>query len=584
MYVVATAGHVDHGKSTLVHRLTGTWPDRLAEENRRGLTIELGFAWTEVPAGRLAFVDVPGHQRFVPNMLAGIGPVVAVLFVVAADEGWMAQSAEHLAALDALGVRHGLLAVTKSDRADPGPVAEAAREQLAGTSLGAVTAVAVSGRTGEGLPRLRAELDALARGLPEPDRTADVRLWVDRAFTVRGAGTVVTGTLPQGTIEVGDELLVAGEAQRVRVRGLQSLGTEVGSATAVARVAVNLRGIDPAAVGRGAALLTPGAWLTTDELDVRLRGDEPAWLPREVMLHVGSAAIPARVRALGRTTARLSLRTGLPLRVGDVGLLRDPGRHRIAAGAEVLDIRPPSLHRRGAARARAQELAHADATDLAEATLRRRGFVPAGQLRAMGLPATAGMVRHDWVADPSLWSALPARARRQMAEWQRANPLAPGMPAEALRERLGLPAARLLPEALIGTGLTLRDGLVHDPSAAPLPPAVRRAVEVLEQRLADQPFRAPEAGELAELGLGARELAAAVRAGRLTRIGDGIVLGPGVVAKALGVLAGLSQPFTVSQARKALDTTRRVAIPLLEHLDVHGHTEHLPDHTRRVMP
>src|SRR5688572_25526016 len=201
MFVVATAGHVDHGKSTLVRALTGMEPDRLAEEQRRGMTIELGFVWTPLPSGSVvAFVDVPGHQRFVPTMLAGAGPVPAALVVVAADEGWMPQSAEHLAALDALGVRHGLIAVTRSDLADPGPALDRARAEVAATSLGTVEAVSVSATTGKGLADLRVALDRLGAMLPAADPAAPVRLWVDRCFTIHGSGTVVTGTLGAGTL------------------------------------------------------------------------------------------------------------------------------------------------------------------------------------------------------------------------------------------------------------------------------------------------------------------------------------------------------------------------------------------------
>ena len=234
MFVVATAGHVDHGKSTLVRALTGMEPDRLDEERRRGMTIELGFAWTALPSGAvLAFVDVPGHRRFVPTMLAGVGPVPAALVVVAADEGWMPQSAEHLAALDALGVEHGLLAVTRSDLADPGPALARATAEIAATSLGTVDAVAVSGRTGAGLDDLRAALDRLVARLPAPDTGAPVRLWVDRCFTIRGSGTVVTGTLGAGTVRVDDELeAVAGDGTaRVRVRGLESPARRRGRST-----------------------------------------------------------------------------------------------------------------------------------------------------------------------------------------------------------------------------------------------------------------------------------------------------------------------------------------------------------------
>jgi selenocysteine-specific elongation factor len=271
MHVIATAGHVDHGKSTLVRALTGIEPDRWAEERRRGMTIDLGYAWTSLP-GRppdelLAFVDVPGHQRFIGNMLAGLGPAPAVLVVVAADEGWREQSAEHLAAVDARGVRYGLVAVTRSDLADPSTALTQARRHAAASSLGEVEAVAVSGLTGNGLPELRAALGPLVERLPEPVTTGRVRLWVDRSFTVRGSGTVVTGTLGTGQLAVGDELEVHG--RRVRVRGLQCAGRPADVVPAVARVAVNLRGVPQDAVRRGDALLTPEAWHTTSPQALR---------------------------------------------------------------------------------------------------------------------------------------------------------------------------------------------------------------------------------------------------------------------------------------------------------------------------
>ena len=232
-HVVATAGHVDHGKSALVRALTGMEPDRWAEEQRRGLTIDLGFAWTRIGSATLAFVDVPGHERFVPNMLAGVGPVPAVMFVVAADGGWMPQSAEHLAAIDALGVRHGLLAVTRSDLADPGPATAQALERIAASSLGVVAAVPVSAVTGAGLDALRAALASLAARLPSPSPAAPVRLWVDRSFSIKGSGTVVTGTLPAGTVRTGQELLLTPSRQPVRVRAVESLGAPADTVTAV---------------------------------------------------------------------------------------------------------------------------------------------------------------------------------------------------------------------------------------------------------------------------------------------------------------------------------------------------------------
>src|SRR5580704_6238065 len=269
--VIATAGHVDHGKSALVRALTGMEPDRWAEERRRGMTIDLGFAWMSLPGGeRLAFVDVPGHERFVPNMLAGVGPVPAVLFVVAADGGWMPQSQEHLAAIDAVGIGHGLLAVTRSDLADPGPATRQALERIAATSVGQVEAVAVSAVTGAGLGDLRAALARLVASLPAPDPRAAVRLWVDRSFTIRWSGTVVTGTLPAGTVRIGQELLLAPSMRAVRIRGIESLNESAASVSGVARVALNLRGVAAGVPARGMALVDAGRWSLTKVIDVRL--------------------------------------------------------------------------------------------------------------------------------------------------------------------------------------------------------------------------------------------------------------------------------------------------------------------------
>ena len=583
MHVLATAGHVDHGKSTLVRALTGMEPDRWAEERRRGMTIDLGFAWTTLPSGAtVAFVDVPGHERFVPNMLAGIGPVPAAMIVVAADEGWMPQSAEHLAALHALDVRHGLLVVTRSDLADPDVATEWALGEIAGTSLGEVPAVAVSGITGAGLDDLRTALDRLVAGLPAPDAGAPVRLWVDRSFTVKGAGTVVTGTLGAGRLHTGDELELTGADRPVRVKNLQSLGAAVPAIGAVARVAVNLRGLDRDAVHRGAALLTPGRFRVTDLLDVRVHGDPVAGLPATVTLHVGSAAVPARVRPLGADTARLRLRAPLPLRIGDRALLRDPGRHHIAGGVTVLDVVPPGLSRRGAAAARAAVLDTMDGTPDLAGELRRRLLARRGELARTGVPTgDAVPVAGDWLADPRHWADLADRLAAEVARHAAAHPLEPGAPADALRHRLGLPD-RALVEALVRPPLALRGGRVV--AGAPEVPAdLIAAVDRAFDDLAGRPFAAPEAHRLAELGLGPRQLAAAVRAGLVVRLAGNVVLRAGVERRAGDALAGLAQPFTLSEARQALDTSRRVAVPLLELLDSAGVTRRLPDDRREVV-
>ncbi|MEU7655495.1 selenocysteine-specific translation elongation factor [Micromonospora taraxaci] len=583
MFVVATAGHVDHGKSTLVRALTGMEPDRWAEERRRGMTIDLGFAWTTLPSGgTVAFVDVPGHERFVPNMLAGVGPVPAALIVVAADEGWMPQSAEHLAALDALGVAYGLLAVTRADLADPGPAMARARAEIAATSLGAVPAVAVSGLTGAGLPELRSALDRLAARVPAPAVDDPVRLWVDRSFTVRGSGTVVTGTLGGGRLRVGDELEVAGADEPVRVRGLHSLGEARPEVTAVARVAVNLRGTPRDRLGRGDALLTPGRFHSTDLVDVRLTGDPAADLPATLTLHVGSAAVPVRVRPLGPDTVRLRLARPLPLLVGDRALLRDPGRHHVTGGVRVLDVAPPPLARRGAAAARAQVLAELDGRPDLAGELRRRRLARAGTLIRMGVPVDAAPVAGDWLADPAHWQRLGAQVTEEVARYAKEHPLEPGMPVDALRQRLALPD-RVLVEALVRPPLRIHAGRVGTASVDALPEPVARAVQRVRAEYGDRPFRAPEADRLVDLGLGPREIGAAVRAGALLRLADNVVLLPDAFDGAVRVLAGLPQPFTLSAARQALDTTRRVAVPLLELLDRRGATRRLPDDARIVV-
>ncbi len=582
MHVLATAGHVDHGKSTLIRALTGMEPDRWAEERRRGMTIDLGFAWTELPDGQsVAFVDVPGHEKFVPNMLAGIGPVPAALLVVAADEGWMPQSREHVEALHALGVSRGLLVVTRSDLMDPELAREEALEHLAGTSLAGSPAVCVSGATGAGLDELRAAISGLVAALPPPDTAGDVRLWVDRAFTIKGAGTVVTGTLPAGTLRVGDELELSPGRRRVAVRGLQSLGAPVESAAAVARVAVNLRGGSLDAVHRGSALLSPATWLTTRTVDVRL--SVATELPRQVVLHAGSAAVPVRVRPLGDDTVRLSLDRALPLRIGDRALLRDPGAHRIPAGVTVLDVRPAALRRRGAAVSRAAELSTMEGAPDGAAELRRRGVLRRAELVAMGAEVPEGVPEAaGWLVDPAVLAERADRLAAAVAEYAAANPLEPGMPAETARQVAGMPDARLV-ELLLGSQLTLRDGRVHHGTPrAELPPAVARAVATVREELAAHPFVAPDANRLAELGLGTKQLAAASRAGELLKLADGIYLAPGADDDAADRLASLESPFTLSQARQALDTTRRVAVPLMEHLARRGVTRRHPDGTHSL--
>ena len=577
MHVIATAGHVDHGKSTLVQALTGSNPDRLAEERARGLTIELGYAWTSLdPVGEVAFVDVPGHERFVTTMLSGIGPVPAVLLVVAADDPWMPQAAEHLAALDALGVAHGLVAVTRSDLADPAPMVARARRELAATTLAGSPVVPVSGVTGAGLEELRERLVAMLSALPSPDPTADVRLWLDRSFHVKGAGTVVPGTLSAGCVRVGDVLAVGDRT--VRVRGVQSLGRPVEEARGVARVALNLSGEDRVALDRHSVLTTPSAWHETTTLDVRLSGPAST-LPRRPLLHIGAAAVPAYARPLAGDLVRLTLERSLPLRVGDRALLRDPGS-RVVWGVTVLDPAPPGLARRGAAKARADELASDDGTPSVQSEVRRRGAVHVDLLRRIGV--AVGSTPTSWLVSEETRDGWRTGMRRLVEQHHADHPLDAGIPLPAMAERLGAPDADLL-APLVESPLALADGRVSVAGRSTLPPKVAAAVTELRSELVEAPFAAPTADRLRAVGLSPQAVAAAAKAGELLHLGDGIVLLPDADHQALELLRELPQPFTTSEARSRLGTSRRVALPLLQHLDRRRLTRRLPDDRRTVI-
>jgi selenocysteine-specific elongation factor len=580
MHVIATAGHVDHGKTTLLRVLTGMEPDRWAEERRRGMTIDLGFAWTTMAGGvTIAFVDVPGHERFVGNMLAGIGPAPAVLFVVAADEGWKPQSAEHLTALDALGVRHGVLVVSRCDLAEPGPALAVARQELASTSLKGIESVCVSAATGAGMDDLRSALSRLVEALPQPKTAHPVRLWVDRAFTIHGAGTVVTGTLAAGTLAVGDQLVIAPGERTAHVRGLESLKAPVPEARAVARVAVNLRHLSVGEVRRGSALLTPDAWETTNLVDVRAA----AQLPVQVLVHAGSAAVGARVRSFGADVARLTLASPLPLWIGDRLLLRDPGSRRIV-GATVLDVRPPELRRRGDGAVRRAELAAMTGRPDPLSELRRRHVITVGELRRMGCPAPRGVapVADGWLVDPDHRDVLRARLAIEVDAYTALHPLETGLPEEDARQRLGLPDRRLV-KALVTSPLVAAGGRVlRATNRSSLPPDVQSSIEGILATLTLTPFAAPDAERLTTLGLTPAKLAAAVRAGSLLRIGEGVYLAPDAPDLAVRRLAELQQPFTVSDARRALATSRRVAVPLLQFLDRSNLTQRVDDLHRRV--
>ena len=581
--VVATAGHVDHGKSTLVRALTGMDPDRLQAERERGLTIELGFTWADFAGTTIAFVDVPGHEKFITTMLSGVGSVPLALFAVAADDPWMPQAAEHLAALDALGTREAIFAITRCDLADPGAAMDRVREEIAGTSLAGARVLPVSAVTGEGMAPLREALADLGAAAPQADVAADVRVWIDRRFTVAGAGTVVTGTLPAGVIAAGAEL--RGPGGSVRVRSLESLNAPRDRVTGSTRVALNLTGAVEG-LGRGDALWQPGAWHLTDVVDVRLLTGAGR-VPRTPMWHIGSRATQVRMQLLDDSHARLALPDPVPLRQGDRTVLRDPGDRRLW-GALVVDPDPAplrSLARRSGLRprlARARELRARGAEPDLEVEVRARGVVHRDTLRRLGI-RTEG---------PSPWRMSPAwqeEASTRIAEIVRRHdhiqPLNPGLaPAEIAHALAGyglrVPAPELIAD-LLPRGLRIEEGKVTSRSAA-LPPEVEAALAELLAQCEQDPLRAPTLEQIREAGLSDAHLAAAARLGRIFLPAPGVVLPADAARLALHTLRTLPQPFTTSEARKALGTSRRVAIPILEFLDRARATRRLADDRREV--
>lgn len=567
--IIATAGHVDHGKSTLVRALTGTDPDRWAEEKRRGLTIDLGFAWTELPSGAVAsFVDVPGHVRFLPNMLAGVGAVAGCLFVVAATEGWMPQSEEHLRILDLLGTRAGVVALTKVEGMEPDAVEFAAlevSERLTGTFLEDAPVVAVDAPAGIGLDPLGAELDRLITTAPAAADRGRPRIWVDRSFSASGAGTIVTGTLTGGPVAVGDQLEVlppgGAASDPVRVRAIQTHGRDVEIAPPGQRVALNLTGVGRDAVGRGQALVRPRQWEPTLVADAQLSVvpglDYPLTRRGAYLLHVGTHASKVEVQLLQGRSRLVAGETGsarlrwsgaaLPLLPGDRFVIREAGRDQTVAGGEVLDVAPVLRP----ARARPDRSV--------DRVIQERGWVEAELLeRLTGERRPPNVGR--WVVSDEARAETATALRRAV---EAAGPL--GLEAAPLdepqRALLGL-----LPElVVVADRVRLKGAGAEHPEAGPWLGEIR-------DRLFDPP---PPPGTVPRAVV--RDL---VRRSLVVEV-DGLFFHPAAVEGAAYVVAGLLavKPggVTVAEVRQALGTSRKWALPLVAHLDATGVTRRRDD-------
>jgi len=632
MRVIGTAGHVDHGKSTLVAALTGTHPDRLKEEQAREMTIDLGFAWMNLPGGEmLGIVDVPGHRDFIENMLAGVGGIDAVMFVVAADEGVMPQTREHLAILDLLQIDHGVIVLTKIDMT-PDPewlelVAADARAAVQGTVLAEAPIVPVSAKTGEGLPAL---LDALKTVLAQQPQRADLgraRLPVDRVFTIAGFGTVVTGTLADGQFKLGEEVELLPSGLRGRVRGLQTHKKKEQTAIQGSRVAVNISGLDADQVRRGEVLVHPGKYRPSALIDVqfRLLGDASAPLRHntEVKFFTGSAEVLARVRLLGVEELRpgeegwlqLDLREPLVAVRGDRYILRRPSPSETLGGGVVVDPHPARRHRRHAEEVlqrleTLQEGAPAEvlqtafyalgAVAIREAVARARlsaeqsesalrELLESGQL--VVLEAGSPEPRADLLAllRPA-WEELRARAERELQVFHQVQPLRKGMPREELKSRLKL-APRLFNAAArrwVADGWLAENGALVALAghALRLNPQQAAALERLLARFAAAPWACPSVKECQQ-EVGEDLYQAALDLEMLVQVSPDVVFRKQDYQRLLEMVKAHFQreaTLTVVQLRDMLNTSRKYVLGFLEHLDALGVTARDGDFRRLRRP
>ena len=619
--IVGTAGHIDHGKSALVKALTGTDPDRLKEEKARGITIDLGFAYADLGAGRTTgFIDVPGHERLVHTMLAGAGGIDFALLVVAADDGPMPQTAEHMAILDLLGIARGAVALTKADLVDPARRAAATAEVralLAATGLRDAPVFPVSALTGEGLPALRAHLAAAEAATPPRASAGLLRLPVDRAFTLAGAGTVVTGTLVAGAVAVGDSVVVSPCGLAARVRAIRAQNTATDRVGAGQRVALNLAGdgVSREAIARGDVVLAPPLHAPTDRIDAELhllateRRPIGAWFPAR--LHTGAAEVGARIVPLGQPlapgdtgAAQLVLDAPIAAAVHDRFILRDVSARRTLGGGRFLDLRAPPRRRRTPERLAL--LAAAAEPDPCRALADLASIAPVrlpGFARDRGLPGvdTSGLaVIGDTALSPAGLAALRQGLDAALAAFHADSPELQGPGRERLRLALAprLPKdtflAFLHAEAEAGR-VVLEGAFVRLPShEARLCADDEALYTTIAPGLAGAArFRPPRVRDFAT-GLGADErevrrlLKLCARMGRIDEIARDHFFLRATTAEMAALAADVAGEgpdgwFTAARFRDRMDNGRKVAIQILDFLDRHGVTLRRGD-LRRINP
>jgi selenocysteine-specific elongation factor len=627
MTCIGTAGHVDHGKSTLVKALTGIDPDRLAEEKERGMTIDLGFAWLKLPGGReVSIVDVPGHESFIKNMLAGVGGIDAALLVVAADEGVMPQTREHLAILDLLGVQRGIVALTKADLVDEEwleLVREEVTDLLKPTTLADSILLPVSAQTGQGLPELLSALERLLDQGEERQNIGRPRLPIDRVFTLTGFGTIVTGTLLDGRFTIGQEVDLLPGGIKTRIRSLQMHKQQVEVAYPGSRVAINLPNVQRTALERGNVVTLPGQMRTTLLFDARLHLLTDAARPlvhnTQVAFYSGAQEIPARVRLLDceelqpGKSAWVQLRLSHPAVVvrRDRFILRIPSPSMTIGGGEILDIQP-RYHRRFQPQVitALAQFAQSSPEELIIAILNGRRSSRSGNrnirsfagyelseivklcnlsedvtrqiLDAFLSTGRVHKVGALWLVQ-STWEMLVEETLRLVREQHQHYPLRSGLSKEEWRTRLGLSTkvatevfailqAEGKLEAVGGNNkeVTQRGGLIRLSGFMPsFTTEQQQRVEQLLQLFFAHPYTPPDRTEAEEL-VSVEVVGALIEQGRLIKLGGGILFLHETYAEAIAKLVEYlrnHEGMTASEARDILGTTRKYILPLLEHMD-----------------
>jgi selenocysteine-specific elongation factor len=636
MRVIGTAGHVDHGKSTLVQALTGTHPDRLKEEREREMTIDLGFAWLTLPNGEeVGIVDVPGHRDFIENMLAGVGGIDAALFVVAADEGVMPQTREHLAILDLLQIQGGVVALTKIDMVGDDKesrtewldlVESDLRQVLAGTVLAEAPIQRVSAKTGEGLSDLKRALTACLEERPPRPDTGKPRLPVDRVFTIAGFGTVVTGTLSDGVLRVGDEVEVLPQGLRGRVRGLQTHKQKEDAAVPGGRTAVNISGVALEDVRRGDLVAHPGDYRATRRFDANFRllpdASQPIHHNTEVKLYIGASETIARLRLLGSEellpgeTGWVQLEPTEPVVAvrGDRYILRRPSPGETLGGGMVVEPHPRRRHKRFSQEilSRLESLLQGSPADVLLEALQAYGastlkevmegsnlgeaeaaeavleLIQSGQMIPLEAPSPEALGDGTMPEPGGLviarnhWEALATRVRQELDAFHKTSPLRGGMPREELRSRLKSVtkgSARLFNAAVrrlsLEGSIEESGNLVRKPGfTIRFNPVKKSFADRLLAMFSESPYTPPSVKESTAVA-GEDVYAALIELGQLVQVGQEVVFRKSDYERMVDEIRRLLETrgtITAAEVRDHFNTSRKYALALLEHLDAQGLT------------